>query len=208
MRLLLPCCVQLPCGIWPVSFCERLRAIEIKNNSMYECFWICLRVAEFAPPMSRRPITKRRESLLPLLMPDRHQIGIVFDPRVPPDPTRTINGKAGQRPEAWARQTTHCRLAKQTSQTIEGAISQLTAGNHLLARLMFRRIRPRNHSGMISEQSCSPHELQPTPALIASPNITAPLLDSAQAPIPSEIEALFTQLVRRRLRSRGTQETQ
>jgi len=160
--------------------------------------------------MPRRPVANRRELLLPLLMPDRHQTDIVFDPCVPAGPIRTINGKAGEPPEAWTRHTTHCHPTKQTSQTIEGGISELIAGSHLLARLLFQRSRPRTHSRMISEQSCSQHELQPTSVSIATPDVTTPLVDGAEvfarAPVPPEVATLFTQLARRRLRSRASQE--
>ena len=179
---------------------------------MYECSGIFLRVTGSAPPMSRRPVSNWRELFLPMLMPDRHQTGTVFDPCVPADPPRTINRKAGELPEARTRQTARCHPAKQTSQTIEEAVSQLIAGNHLLARLILERIRPRAHVGMISEQGCSPHELQPTPPSNVSPDITTSVVDCAEvstwAPILPEVETLFTQLARRRLRSRATQETQ
>ena len=160
--------------------------------------------------MSGRLVANRRELLLPLLMPDRHQSDIVFDPCVPAGPTRTINGKAGEPPEPGTRHTTHGRPTQQTSQTIEGGISELIAGSHLLARLVFQRIRPGTHSRMIGEQSGSPPELQPTPISIATPDVTTPLVDgagvSARAPVPPEVETLFTQLARRRLRSRASQE--
>ena len=208
MRLPLPCCLQLPCGIWLVSFCNVLHA-ELKNISMRECFGVSLRVTESAPPMSRRPGANRRELLLPLRMPDWHQTGITFDSCLPAGATGTIPGKAGEPAEAWTRRTTHCRPAKQTSQTIEGAIVALIAGNDVLARVIFQRIRPRTHSGMISEQSRSPQELQRTSAAIASPDTTTPLVNCVDAAMtPPEIEILFTQLARRRLRSRATQETQ
>jgi hypothetical protein len=184
---------------------------------MCECSVILLGVTEFVPLISRLLVATRRELLLPLLMPDRHQTGIVFDPCVPAGPTKTINGRVGKLPEAGTRHATHCRQAKQTT---EGGIPELIAGSHLLARLMFQRIRPHAHSGLISEQSCSPPELQPTPISIASPDITTPPMwnpamngsgdcaeVSARAPIPPEIETLFTQLVRRRLWSRAPQET-
>jgi len=206
MRPLLACCPHLPCGIWHASFSSAQSAAVVKNNSMGECFKIFLGVTELAPPMSRRPVANRREWLLPVLMPDRYQTGIVFDPCAPANPTKTINGKVGEPPEVWTRHTSHCRPTKPT----EGAISELIAGNHLLARLMFQRIRSRT-PGMISAQSCFPNALQPTRASIASLDITMPFVDcadaSARAPIPPEIETLFTQLARRRIRSGATQET-
>jgi len=172
---------------------------------MHECFGICWRVAEFTPPMSRRPVANRREPLLPLLMPDRHQIGIAFDPSVPGGPTATSNGKAGEAPAARTRHATHSRAAKQTDQTSNGVISELIANSHLLPRLMFQHIRARNHSETTSEQNCSPHALHPTLVSIASLDIPTAVGDCAemfaQVPIPPGIEPLLTQLVRRRLRA-------
>jgi hypothetical protein len=174
---------------------------------MHECFGVSLRITEFAPPMSRRPGPNRRELLLPLQMPDWHQTGIPFDPCVSAGPTGTIPGKAGESAEAWTRRTTHCHPPKQTSQKIEGASVALIAGNDLLARLIFQRIRPRTHSGMMCGQS-SPHELRPTRAPITSPDIPTPLVNCADPALPPpEIETLFTQLARRRLRKRATEET-
>lgn len=213
MRLL-PCCRQPPYGIWPASF-NTPPPVERKNNSMSKCFAVFLRVREFVPPMSRRRVANRRELLLPVLMPDRYQTGVVFGP-APSGPLAVINGEAGEAPEAWTRRTTYCRSAKQTNQTreaatAEGATAELIVGNDLFARLIFQRIRPRTHSGMISEQSCSPHEPPRTRASIPSPDITTSLVNCAKvsvsAPIPPEIETLFTQLARRRLRSRATEET-
>jgi hypothetical protein len=155
--------------------------------------------------MSRRQVTNRRELLSPLLIPDRHQIGVVFDPV--PGPATTTNDKASESPDGWIRHSTHCRQAKQISQTIEGAIAELIAGNQLLARLLFQRIRPRTQSGMIGDQSYSPHELQESHA--PSADMATPFINRAEVPVPAippAIETLFTQLVRRRLRKRATEE--
>jgi len=144
--------------------------------------------------MSRRQVTNRRELLLPLLIPDRHQRGVVFNPCVPPGPEAATNGKAGE-----------------PSQTTEVAIAELIARNHLLARLVWQRIRQRTHSGMIGGQSCSPDEPQQARASIAPPEIAMPLMQCAEvrvsAPIPPAIETLFTQLVRRRHRTRAAEQT-
>jgi len=178
---------------------------------MHECFAIFLRVTEFAPPMSRRQVTNRRELLLPLLIPDRHQRGVVFTPCVPPGPAAANNGDAGEPPEACTHHSAHYRAAKQASQTTEVAIAELIVRNHLLARLVLRRIRPRTYSGMIGEQSCYPDESQRAHAPIVPLHITTPLIRCAEvpvsAPIPPAIETLFTQLARRRLRNRAIEET-
>jgi hypothetical protein len=213
MRLLLPCFVQLPYGTWPVSFCNVPLATAVKNNSMRECFGVSLRVTEFISPMSRRQVVNRRELLLPLQIPDRYPTGIVFEPEpcVPAGPTEIARGETGEPPEAWTRHTTHCNPAKQTTETIEGATAALIAGNHLLAQLVFLRIRPGRHRGTTNEQTGSPHKVQRTRPLIAPPDVAAPHVKCAEvpvpAPIPPEVETLFTQLARRRLRRRTLEET-
>ena len=211
MRLLLPCFVQLPYGIWPASFCDVPLATAVKNNLMPECFGVFLTIAEFISPMSRRRVANRRELLLPLRIPDWHPTGIVFGPCVPAGPTETVHGEPEEPPEAWTRHTTHCRPAKQTTQTIEGAA--LIAGNHLLAQLVFLRIRPGTHRGTTSEQTGSPHEVQRTRPVIASaPQDVAAqpvrcMEEPVPAPIPPEMEVLFTRLARRRLQKRAMEET-
>ena len=209
MKLLLPCCLPSPCGTWPASFSIATPcAVEEKNNSMLECFAIFLRITEFASPMSRRRVTNRRELLLPLLIPDRHQTGVVFDGYGTSGPATAINGNAGEAPDAGTRHSTHYPAAKQASLTSEVAIAELIAENRLLARLVFQRIRPWSDSG---GQSCSSDELQRARAPIAPPDIATSLIKCAEvpvsAPVPPAIETLFTQLARRRLRSRATKET-
>jgi len=163
--------------------------------------------------MSRRQVTNRRELLLPLLIPDRHQIGVVFDACVPSDTATATNGKAGEPPKAWTRHSTHCRAAEQAGQTTELAIAELIAENRLLARLVFQRIRAWSHSG---GQSCSPDELQRARTAVAPSDISTSLLKCGEvkyvevpvsAPVPPAIETLFTQLARRRLPSRAPAET-
>jgi len=160
--------------------------------------------------MSRRQVTNRRELLLPLLIPDRHQIGVAFDACVPPGPATAINGKAGEPANAWTRHSTHCRSAEQAGQTTEVAIAELIAQNRLLAQLVLQRIRPRYHSGSIGGPNGSPDELR-SRAPMAPADIATSLLKCAEAPVsesvPPSIETLFTQLARRRLRSHAPEET-
>jgi hypothetical protein len=159
--------------------------------------------------MSRRHVTNRRELLLPLLIPDRHQRAAVFDPNVPP--ATVIHGRAGEPPGGRTRHGTHYRAAKQTSQTTEAATPVATpefiAGNHILARLVFQRIRPHNHAGMVGGESC-PNEPQharvPIAPLDRARSGCAEVPTSAPAP---PIETLFTQLARRRLQSCTPEET-
>ena len=205
-KFLLPCYLQPPCGTWPASFRAAPCAADLKNNSMHKCFTLLLR---FAPPMSRRQVTNRREVLLPFPIPDRHQRAGVFDPSVPP----AAAIKAGEPPGAWARLSTHQRAAKQASQMTQAATPVATrefiAGIHILAKLVFRQIRPRDHAGMIGGQSC-PNETQHACAPIASPDMALPRRACADVPAAAPappIETLFTQLARRRLRSRATEET-
>ena len=214
MRLVLPCCwLQSPCGTWHASFsiAAPCAAPSVKNNSMRKCFAVFWRVTEFAPPMSRRLVTYRRELLLPLRIPDRHPRAVVLDPSVPTSAVAAIDGNSGNRRELGLAIARHRQAAKQTSQTTAVAIPELLAGSHLLTRLIFRRIRPQTHSAMIGGPSCSPDEPQPARAPIAPLDIAAPLIECAEArvsaPVPSAIETLFTQLARRRLRNRAAEET-
>ena len=172
---------------------------------MIECFAIFLRGTEFAPPMSRRQVTNRRELLLPLLIPDRHQTGVVFNPCIPSDPATAINGKAGES----TLHRTHCRVAEQAGQTTEGAIAEITA--RLLARLVFQQIRPCGHAGMIGGQNSSSDERQGSRAPSAPPDLATSHIKYTEAPVSAPvlpaIETLFTQLARRRLQSRASEET-
>jgi hypothetical protein len=155
--------------------------------------------------MSRRQITNRRELLLPLLIPDRHQIGVLFDACVPSDAATAINGKAGELPKAWTRHSTHCRT-EPAGQTTEVAIAELIAEDRLLARLVFQRIRPQTGG-----QSCAPDERQRARTPMAPPGIPMSLVTCVEVPvsvpIPPAIETLFTQLARRHLRSHAPAET-
>lgn len=206
-----PAVPHCPTGPGPLHAVSPPYRRSVKNNSMLECFAVFWRVTEFTPPMSRRQVTNRREFLLPLLIPDRHQIGVVSDACVPSGQTIAINGKAGEPPNAWTRHSTHCRAAEQAGQTTEVAIAELIAENRLFARLVFQRIRPRSHAGIRDGQGCSPDELQRSRAPIAPPDITTSLIKCVEvpvsAPVPSAVETLFTQLARRRLGSRAPAET-
>ena len=177
---------------------------------MLECFGVFSRVTEFASPMTRRQTTNRRELLLPSLIPDRYQTAVIF-PSLPPAPVAETNGDSAESARSWARQSIQWRAAKQAAPTTEVASPELIAGSHLLARLVFQRIRPRSRSGRMGARSCSPDESQHARTPIAPRNIASPLTGrveaSVSAPVPLPIETLFTQLARRRLRGRTTEET-
>ena len=177
---------------------------------MVECFGVFSEVTGFAPPMSRRQITNRRELLLPSLIPDRHQTAVICDPSVPPAPAAAIHSSGVEPPRCWDQQRIHYRAAKEASQTIEMVSPELIAGSHVLARLVFQRIRPRSRSGRMGEQSCSPDE-PPRARTPIAPPIASPLIGHAEAsipaPVPPPVETLFTELARRRLRGRTTEET-
>jgi hypothetical protein len=177
---------------------------------MLECFGVFSEVTGFPPPMSRRKTTNRRELLLPSLIPDRHQTAVIFAPSVPPAPVAATNDNGAEPAQSWTRQSLQCRAAKQAGPTTKMASPEFIAGSHLLARLVFQRIRPRSRSGGMGEQSCSPDEPQCARTPIAPPNIASPLIGHAEASIsapPPPVETLFTQLARRRLRGRTTEET-
>jgi hypothetical protein len=174
---------------------------------MLECFGVFSEVTEFIRPMSRRQATNRRELLLPSLMPDRRQTVVIFDPSVPGAPAAAINGNDAESARDCIRQSIHCRAAKQIGPPTEAASPELIARNHLLARLVFQRIRPRSRSAVMGGPSSSPEELQRARAPIALSNTASPFQERAAAPIPPPVETLFTQLARRQLRGRATEET-
>jgi hypothetical protein len=178
---------------------------------MQACFGVFSEVTEFAHPMSRRQATNRRELLLPSLIPDRRQTVVLFDPSVAPAPGAAANGGGAEPARCWTRQTLQCRAEKQAEPTTEVVSSELIAGNHLWARLVFKRIRPPSRSGMMAGRSCSADEPQLARTPIAPPNIASPLKGRAEAPIPAPVpppvETLFTQLARRQLQGRATEKT-
>ena len=178
---------------------------------MLECFGVFSGVTGFAPPMSRRQTTNRRELLLPSLIPDRHQRAVIVDSSAPPSPVAATNGNGAEPARSWTRQSIQCQAAEQAGPTTEIASPALMAGIHLLARLVLPRIRPRSRSGRMGEQSCSPDEPQRARTPVAPPSIASSLMGHAEASIsaqvPPPVETLFTQLALRRLRGRTTEET-
>jgi hypothetical protein len=162
--------------------------------------------------MSRRTVTKRRELLLPSLISDRHQTRLLFDSCVRPTAVAPIN-TAGEDPSrCYTRQSIRCLAAKQAIPTTAVAGLELSDANHLLARLVFQQIRPRIRSGVTEGQGCSFDKAH----VGRVPASTTPDVPSAltgqfvlpdEAPVPPPVETLFTQLARRRLRSRATKET-
>jgi hypothetical protein len=161
--------------------------------------------------MSRRQVTNGRELLLPSLIPDPYQTAVVFGPSVPPAPASAVHDNDAGRPRYRTHQNIHHRAAKEASQTIEMAGPELIAGNHLLARLVFQRIRPCSRSAVIGGQNCSPEQAQGGCTPSASSDIVSPVIGCADtpvsAPVPPTVETLFTQLARRRLGGRATEET-
>ena len=95
------------------------RRMTPSSNKTIQCLNVLeysQRVTEFAPPMSRRQVTNRRELLLPLLIPDRHQTAVIFDPSVPPAPAAATNGNGAEPARSGTRQSIQCRAAKQAGQ--------------------------------------------------------------------------------------------
>lgn len=164
-------------------------------------------MTEFGHPMSRRKATNRRELLLPLLIPSRHQTVVVFDASAPPAPAAAIHGTGAEPPRYCTQQRIHYRAAKEAGQTIEAASPELVAGNHLLAKLVFHQIRPRIRSTVMGGRNCPPEQPQRLRTPIAPPDIAAAVIDCAETSVPPAVETLFAQLARRRLGGRATEET-
>jgi hypothetical protein len=178
---------------------------------MPECFGIFSRVTGFERPMSRRTVTNRRELLLPSLIPDRYQQRLLFDSCVRPAAVAAING-AGQDPSRCeTRQSIRCLPAKQSIPATEMAGLEFTGTHHLLAKLVLQQIRPRSRSGVTEGQGYSSDKPQAGRVPASVPDVPAALTGGSvlpdEAPVPPPVESLFTQLARRRLRSRATKET-
>jgi hypothetical protein len=177
---------------------------------MLECFGIFSRVTGFARPMSRRTVTNRRELLLPSLIPDRHQTRPLFDSCVRPAAIAAINGSGEDPSRGGTRQSIRCLALKQAIPTTEVAGLELTGANPLLARLVFQQIRSGIRSGAAEGQGCSDKPQVgrvPASAPDVPPALTRQSVLTDEAPVPPPVETLFTQLARRRLRSRATKET-
>jgi len=163
--------------------------------------------------MSRRQATKRRDLLLPSLMPDRHQAAVLLHPSVCLASLVAINASSAQPPQCCTCQGVHYRCAKQPGlpNTEAESSAELIAGSHLLSRLVFRRIRSRGRSGEIGEQSCLSDEPTPACAPLVRSHMASSLKASAEAPISplvlTALETLFSQLARRQLRGRAAEET-
>ena len=167
-------------------------------------------MTEFARPMSRRQATNRRKLLLPSpsLIPSAHQTAVVFDATVPPTPAAAIHGSV---PRYCNHQPIHYPAAKEATQTIGVIGPELIAGSHLLPRLVFQQIRPRNRSAAMGGQNCSPEGPECARTPIESPDIASPVVGCAETSVPAQVpqavETLFIQLARRRLSGRATEET-
>ena len=182
---------------------------------MLECFGIFSEKTEFARPMSRGQATKRRNLLLPSLVPERPQTRVIFDPNaglaLPPQ----VKGGGEESLRCWPHQNIQYGAAKQAILGTELIGPEHISANHLLARLVFQQIRRRSRPGRTGGQSCSSDELQLGGMPASAPALRSPLRGQASvpsdarvtAPIPLTVETLFTQLARRRLRSDAKKET-
>ena len=144
-------------GSSPLRSAASSSARDEKTIQYMNVFRIFLRVTESAPPMSRRPVTNRRELLLPLLMPDRHQTGVISTPAHLPVRSR----------HQWQRLRNHRELGlarsampgrrNRQAQRAEVASPALMAGNRLLAQLVFQRdpSTQLTQEGMTGGQGCS-----------------------------------------------------
>jgi hypothetical protein len=176
---------------------------------MFECFGVFSRGTGLRSRMSRRTVTNRRELLLPSVIPNRHQKWAPFDSCVSPPVVAPINRVGEEPPRCWTRQTNR-RPAKQVIATSEVAGLELTGANRLLARLVMQQVRPRIRSVVIEGQGCSSGEPQVARVPASAADVPSALTGEAVSPDESTIprlEALFTQLARRRLRSRAREET-
>jgi hypothetical protein len=182
---------------------------------MLKCFGVFSELTGFARPMSRLQAMNRPELLLPSLMPDWHQLRVIFDPSAGRVPAPVGQGRGRGMAAMLGSPKYSLPAAKQAIQGTEVTGPKLNGANHLLARLVFQQIRSRSHSGVIGGQSCSSDEPPRGGMQASTPAPRSPLKGrvalaadaGVSVPVPLTVEILFTQLARRRLRSRAKKET-
>jgi hypothetical protein len=169
--------------------------------------------------MSRRQITERRELLLPpgtdwysKSLPKRV---IRFDTNLEAETCRRATpvscGMAEPR-HCWSRERVPGPAVTQADQTADWPRAELVGATGLLARLVFRQVRPVHRSAADAGQRRSSDDTKPGPVLVAAPDAGSQFSVRSKRPVPiaragapdtvpAPMEILFTELASRRLRS-------
>jgi hypothetical protein len=178
--------------------------------------------AELARPMSRRQITERRELSLPpgtdwhsKSLPKRV---IRFDANLEAESCRLatpVSCGIAEPPRCWTRERVHGPAVTQADQTADWPRAELVGAVGLLARLVFRQVRPGHRSAADAGQRRSSDDTKIGPILVAGSDAGSPFSLRSKRPVPiaragapdpapAPMEILFTELASRRLRSLAT----
>jgi hypothetical protein len=183
-------------------------------------------IARSAPPTSRRGITEQWELSLPLPRPEclfdghsKHLLGI----------NSTLQAESARRGgpvscgieeslRCWNPEHAHIPAGKQTGQTTDLTRTEFVGANRLFARLVLHQVRPHDRSAAAAEQrigssddrnpglvSVSPPDAGSSFTLRSERPVTTDPAASLD-PLPAPIEALFSDLARRRLRRLAAKE--
>ena len=176
--------------------------------------------AERVRPMSRRQITERRELSLPpgtdwhsKSLPKRV---IRFDANLEAESCRLatpVSCGIAEPPHCWTRERVPGPAVTQADQTADWPRAELVGATGLLARLVFRQVRPGHRPA--ADTGRSSDDTKSGPVLVAGPDAGSPFSLRSKRPVPiaragapdtvpPSMEILFTELASRRLRSLAT----
>ena len=175
--------------------------------------------ARFAPPTYRRGITEQWELSLPPQRPEcycddhpKHLLGV----------DSTLQAESARRgepvscgveePLRWNPRHADIPVGKQTGQTTDPTRAEFVGANRLFARLVLHQVRPHDRSAAAAKQRNGfSHNRNSDLVSVPAPDAglsftlrsersvtTAPA--ASPDPLPADIETLFRELARRRLR--------
>src|SRR5215469_13232917 len=165
--------------------------------------------AEFTRPMShRRENTQQREFSPPPRGTGPHadrqqQCSNGFDLSVWREPGHRETPASCSIAEVWRCETRKGLPGSAVAQPT-AAYAELIDAHGLLASLVWRRVRPSNQSGTDITRRPSRSDLESLGKRRSAPPVTTAKLDQS----PASVEALFSHLARRRLRSLAAKEKQ
>lgn len=156
----------------------------------------------FAPPTSRRGITEGWELSVPSERPEWW-----FDDQ--PKRLPGFDSGTGEPPRRWNSRHTYNPTGTQTGQATGPPGAALVGADRLLARLVFHQVRSRDRSAIAPKPS---RNLPPGPVSAPAPDARSIIMLGSERslkisqsalsdPRLAPIEALLTELARRRLRS-------
>jgi len=176
---------------------------------MLESFGIATKMMKFAPPLSRRSTTNRRELQLSRLLPDGPPPPVRCDCCAHFEVVAPLPGTGEDPPAEKTGQRIRSLAETQTISRTGVAGFEWTSAPSLLGRLVLQQIRPHTRSrrgegvGGASEESPGGY----ASGLTVHSRLTGPVVRPHGETVLPSVETLFTQLAWRRLHRRAIQET-